>query len=110
MNIYEFAKEMNMVLVCDGNDPDREIEGIYICDLLSRVMSKAGENDAWITVHTSLNTIAVAVMADIPCIILPEGISADAVSCKKASQENIYILSSTMSAYEIAWRAHEILC
>ena len=110
MKLSEFAKKMNMTVITGINDHDPEIESIYIGDLLSRVMSKAGEKDAWVTIHTSLNTIAVAVMANIPCIILPESITADPASIQRASRENIAILTSSMNAYEIAWRAHEILC
>ncbi|NSW89159.1 MAG: AraC family transcriptional regulator [Firmicutes bacterium] len=88
---------------------EREITGVYVCDLLSWVMSHANKGDAWITVQTHLNTVAVAVLLEIPCIIVPEGIKVEEATIKKASEENIVVLSSEMSAYEICWRAHEIL-
>lgn len=109
MKIADFAKKMDMEVLCGGKGLGEEIGGLYIGDLLSRVMSMAGEGVGWITVHTGLNTIAVAHMADIKCIILPEGIRAEEKSMERAIRENIVILSSPMGAYEIAWRAHEIL-
>jgi len=133
MDIREFAGKLNMDILTvekgfdEGKVPDRrkgkpdeiavvskeivnrEITGIYVCDLLSWVMSHANKGDAWITVQTHLNTIAVAVLLEIPCIIVPEGIKVEEATIKKAIEEGITILSSKMSAYEICWRAYEIL-
>ena len=38
-------------------------------------MSKAPENGAWVTVMGNKNTLAVASLADVSCIILAEGIT-----------------------------------
>jgi len=48
------------------------------------------QRDAWITVHTHVNIVAVALMADIPCIIIPEGIEVEEATIKKAKQVNYY--------------------
>ncbi len=107
------ARETKVAKVIGVNEErvlDEEITGIYVCDLLSWVMSHANKGDAWITVQTHLNTIAVAVLLEIPCIIVPEGIKVEEATIKKAIEEDITILGSKMSAYEICWRAHEILC
>ena len=42
---------------------------MYVTFKLGYVSCKQG--DAWITVQTHLNTIAVAVLLEIPCIIVP---------------------------------------
>jgi len=42
------------------------------------------QGDAWITVHTHVNIVAVALMADIPCIIIPEGIEVEEATIKKS--------------------------
>lgn len=109
MNVEKFARELNMRVLTGDKGLEREITGVYVCDLLSWVMSHANKGDAWITVQTHLNTVAVAVLLEIPCIIVPEGIKVEEATIKKASEENIVVLSSEMSAYEICWRAHEIL-
>ncbi|NTV91593.1 MAG: AraC family transcriptional regulator [Clostridiales bacterium] len=81
-----------------------EITGLYACDLLSRVMSKAESGNAWITVHSHLNIVAVAVFAEIPCIVLPEGIKAEDATIKRAEAEGIVILGTDLSVYEICRR------
>ena len=50
-------------------ETDREITGVYIGDLLSWVMGRAQSGDAWITIMSNANIVAVAALADTACII-----------------------------------------
>ena len=58
-------------------DGDREIDGAYVGDLLSWVMGRAQMDNAWITIMTNVNVIAVASLADTACVILAEGVSME---------------------------------
>jgi hypothetical protein len=109
MKVEEFARQMGMKALTDANTLDREIEGMYICDLLSWAMSKAKKGDAWVTVHTHGNVVAVALLAEISCIIIPENIEVEEATIEKASKEGIAILSSEKSSFEIACEAGKIL-
>lgn len=109
MRIREFAQRMNMKVLTGDQGLDKEINGFYACDLLSWVMSHASQGEAWITVHTHLNIVAVAVLVETGCVIIPEGIAVEEATLKKAMEENVAILSTGMSAYEVCWRGHEIL-
>ena len=40
-------------------DGEREISGVYIGDLLSWVMGRAKADDAWITIMSNINIVAV---------------------------------------------------
>ncbi len=83
-------------------DGDREIEGVYICDLLSWVMGKASSGDAWITIMSNVNILAVASLADTACIILAEGVKLEEDIINTAQQKNINVISSPLSIYEAA--------
>ena len=78
-----------------------KIENVYICDLLSWVMSHSQKGDAWITVLTNVNVPAVAMMTDVACVIIPEGIDVEELTLKKANENEITIISSKYSAFEI---------
>ena len=80
---------------------DREITCGYACDLLSWVMAHGDEGMAWVTVQTHLNVVAVAVLAEMACVILPEGIRMEAESLAKATDEGMCVLTSPKTAYEI---------
>ncbi len=90
-------------------DGDREIEGVYIGDLLSWVMGRAGSGDAWITIMSNVNIAAVATLADTACIILAEGVQPDDGVAEIAREKNINLLLSDRSAYDTAVWLYERL-
>ena len=88
-------------------DGDREVTGVYIGDLLSWVMGRAGSGDAWITIMSNRNIAAVATLADTACIILAEGVQPDEGVASLAEQKGINLLLSDNSAYETALRLRD---
>lgn len=89
--------------------PDREVSGVYIGDLLSWVMGRAGADEAWITIMSNRNIVAVATLADTACILLAEGVSPDEGVADLAAQKGVNILQSPESAYQIAMRLCDAL-
>jgi predicted transcriptional regulator len=100
--IKEICERLNAKIIAGEGQLDREISGVYICDLLSWVMAHAKKGDAWITVMSHANVIAVASLLDLGCIIVPEDIEMDQDAVKKAEEEGIPVLSTAMNAYEAA--------
>ena len=82
--------------------PEREIKGVYIGDLLSWVMGKAKSGDAWITIMSNKNILAVAALTDCACVILAEGVIPDEGVCELALEKGINLLLSKKSAYALA--------
>jgi len=90
-------------------EPDREIEGVYIGDLLSWVMGRAKSGDAWITIMSNVNTIAVATLTDTACIILAEGVALDEGVRETAESKGINVISTSLSAYSAALKLFSVL-
>ena len=82
--------------------PEREITDVYIGDLLSWVMGRAMAGNAWITIMSNVNVLAVASLAELSCIILAEGVTLDEETVSVAKEKEINILSSSLSTYETA--------
>ena len=82
--------------------PNREICGVYIGDLLSWVMGRAQSDDAWLTIMSNKNILAVASLADTACIILAEGVEIDDDIASAAEAKQINILSCKCGMYEAA--------
>ena len=57
MTAIELANQLNLTIITEGNGAEREIHGIYCCDLLSIVMGRAKADDAWITVMGNINAV-----------------------------------------------------
>lgn len=91
------------------SQPEREIQGVYIGDLLSWVMSKAQSGDAWITIMSNINTVAVATLTDCACIILAEGVTLDEDIKKTAREKGINVLCASLSAYDAAIELSRLL-
>ena len=90
-------------------DGEREIAGVYIGDLLSWVMGRAGADEAWITIMSNRNIVAVATLADTACILLAEGVVPDEGVAQLAQDKGINLLTSPHSAYDTALRLRDCL-
>ncbi|WMJ23424.1 DRTGG domain-containing protein [Paludicola sp. MB14-C6] len=109
MTPIEFANKHSFEILNEGEGNERPINGVYCCDLLSIVMGRAKLDDAWITVMSNVNSIAVAVLADVSCIILSEGMALDDQATQKAVEQNVCVLKSNLPTYEIALLLKDIL-
>ena len=107
MTVREFSDSPAFKVLTGKSRLDREIDGLYVCDLLSWVMSHAKKGNIWITVLTHLNVVAVASLTEVSCVIIPENITMEESILKKADEEGIIILSTGLSSYEICCRACE---
>ena len=90
-------------------DGSRSIDGVYIGDLLSWVMGRAQMDNAWITIMSNNNVIAVASLADTSCVILAEGMELSPDLVELAEAKDINVLRSEKSAYDIAVTLSKLL-
>lgn len=101
MNNIDFAKQLDLEPLYENNK-ELSIEGVYIGDLLSIVMSKAKTNFVWITIQTHINIVAVAELLDLACIIIVENMNVENDSLNKAKELGIPIFKTKKSAYQVA--------
>lgn len=101
MTLKDIIESKDFNLATSNTNLNKEIKGLYCCDLLSWVMSHAKKEDAWITVQTHINIVAVATLIETSCIIIPEGIEVDSDTIEKANEEDIAIIVTPLSTYEI---------
>lgn len=103
MNVKKLVEQLNLkYLCCEDNAPEKEIGGCYCGDLLSWVISRAKENDIWLTVMGNINSIGVAVLAELSCIILTENAPLDEDAKKRAEENGVVILTTEKTTYELA--------
>ncbi|MTI68784.1 MAG: serine kinase [Firmicutes bacterium] len=102
MELSKVVDELNLEVIAGYNDGKKEVNGAYIGDLLSLVMSKAESNNLWLTIQTHLNVIAVATLVDVSAIIVVENMEIDEDTIKKADSVKVPLLKTKLSAYELA--------
>ena len=83
-------------------DPEREVQGCYIGDLLSWVMGKAQTGNVWITIMTNVNTVAVAALTDVSVVLLAEGVQLEKPVLDCAEARGVNVLSTSLSAFDAA--------
>ena len=90
-------------------DGEREIDGVYIGDLLSWVMGRASQDNAWITIRSNINVIAVATRAVTSCVILAEDVDLPEDIKAQAEIKDVNVLKSPLPIYETAVKLKELL-
>ena len=93
-------------VICDA---DREISGVYIGDLLSWVMGRASSGDAWLTIMSNVNILAVASLADTSCIIIAEDVKLGEDVLATAKEKDINIIYSSFGIYDTAVFMSQVL-
>ena len=101
MTVYDLSKSGQFNVLCMP-EPEREINGAYVGDLLSWVMGRAQADNVWITIMSTINVIAVASLSDVSCVLLAEDVSLDDEILNTAKQKGINILSTPLAAFETA--------
>ncbi len=104
MTVRELTEKTGWAVLAGQDALSREIDGIYCCDMLSIAMGRAPADSAWVTVMANVNTLAVAVLADVACVILAENVRPDDATVAKAQEQNVALLQSGMPVYETARR------
>lgn len=102
MKVCEIVETLGLKVVAGNDQLDNEVTSGFVGDLLSVVMGKAQAGSAWITIQSHLNIIAVATLVDVACVIVSEGFVVDDNAIEKANEEDIVILTSEKSSYELA--------
>ncbi len=100
MKVSDLNKFDEFSLLSD--DKDTEITGVFCCDLLSIAMGKAPSGSAWVTVMANVNTLAVASLTDVACIILAEGTTFDSTLIDKAKEEGIAVYKTDLPIFDAA--------
>lgn len=109
MKVSDLVKQLNLTVVSGEKGLDREVDGAYVSDLLSDVMGFAQENQVWITLQVHQNVMAIASLKDLAAVILVKGFEAAENTIRHSDDEQIPILSTTLSTFEITGKLYEIL-
>lgn len=109
MTVQNMIDTLQLKVLVGGEALDRPVTGCYIGDLLSWVMGRAPADAAWLTVMGNINSIAVATLADVSCIVLVENAALDAEARTKAEIHGVTVLQTEENSYALAVKLHRLL-
>ncbi|MDO8283080.1 MAG: DRTGG domain-containing protein [Thermodesulfovibrionia bacterium] len=109
MKLADLAEELSLKVLTYNEGTDRDVSGCYISDMLSDVMANSKKGDIWITIQAHTNILAVANLKNLSGIIVVNGREVDEETLKRADSEKVTILSSSLSAFEIAGKIYKMI-
>ena len=101
MKLSEIINQLNLSVQTKTVELNVEVSGGYVSDMLSDVMANTNKSNIWITLQIHQNTVAVAVLKELAGIILINGKQPAAETIQKAEQENISIITTELSAFDL---------
>jgi hypothetical protein len=110
MTVQTLSDEVGAQILCGSARALQEnVEGGYCGDLLSWVISRAVAGGVWITIMSNPNVAAVAMLASVSCVLLAEDVEPDPPLLEKAISEDIPLLRSPKSTFELAGQISALL-
>jgi len=109
MKLIDVVKELSLEVKSSEGGLQEDVTGGYVSDLLSDVMANSKPGDIWITLQTHLNIVAVASLRNLAGIIIVGKRQPQEETVKKAEAEKVTIMTTQMSAFEIAGRIYQLL-
>jgi len=109
MNLETIVSSLNLKVKCAADNLKKNISGGYTGDLLSDVMANSHAGDVWITRQVHQNIVAVASLKDHVGIILVNSCQPLADTLEKAIAENIPIMVSDLTAFELTGKIYNLL-
>ena len=108
MTVQELVQTLGLTVFAlpDGG---RAVTGGYAGDLLSWVMGRAEAGDAWVTIMSNPNIVAVATLADVSCVVLAEGVEPDAGVMELANGKHVNLLGGGEGAFALSAKIHALL-
>ncbi len=108
MKVKDIVTKLGPEVINKGEHFEDEITSPACCDLLSIAMANLPAGCAWVTVMSNVNTLAVAALAEVSCVILALNTPVSDEFAEKAKKEGITVLRSAEPIFETAlavWNA-----
>lgn len=108
MTIQNIVDAFGLHVLCSEDKLEQDVQGGYASDMLSCVMAGAQRGNVWVTLLTHLNVVAVAVLLEIPLIIVTENSPVEAAVLKKGEEEGIVMARTPENTYAIVGKLYEL--
>lgn len=108
MNIGEVVNKVAVDVKVSG-DLEKKVDGCYVSDLLSDVLANSKEGDLWITHQSHPNVVAVASVRGLSGVIITGNRDLEPETIKKAEAEQVTLMTTRVSTFEIAGEIYNLL-
>jgi len=85
----------------------RDVEGVFISDMISDVMANAKSGNLWLTVQTHKSIVPAANLVDVAAVVVTSGKEVPQETIDLASKFDIAILSSNLPTFELVGKLYQ---
>lgn len=100
MKLQEIIEKVNLEPLT--NVEEKDVEGVFISDMLSDVMTSAKTGDLWLTVQTHSNIVSAVNLVDLAAVVITQGKEVPKATIELANRYHVIILSTSMNTFELA--------
>ncbi len=93
-------------LKCLSKFDDRDVDGVFVSDMLSDVMAGAKSGNLWVTVQTHKSIVPAANLVDVSAIIITSGKNVPQETIELANQHDIAVLSTELPSFELVGKLY----
>jgi predicted transcriptional regulator len=86
----------------------RDVDGVFVSDMVSDVMAGAKSGNLWLTVQTHKSIVPAANLVDVSAIIITSGKEVPKETVDLASKFGIAILSTNLPTFELVGKLYEL--
>jgi hypothetical protein len=108
MTVRGIAEKLDLQVLTEEAELDREVTGGYASDLLSDVIAHAQAGNLWVTLQTHANILAVATLKELAAIVLVNGRRPDGEVLARARLEKVALLGTSLTAFELVGRLYQM--
>ena len=108
MELHKIVESFGLEVKAGSGILHREVEGGYVSDLLSDVIANSMKGDLWLTLQVHKNIVAVATLKELAGIVIIGGKTPAEETVKKAEEEGIVLLASSLPAFELAGQLYKL--
>ncbi len=105
MKVSELSEKMELTPI--NEIYDKEIEGVFISDMVSDIVAGAQSSALLVTIQTHKNLIATANLVDIAAIVFVRDKKPAPDVVELADRANITLFSTSLDAWKLAIKLHE---
>jgi predicted transcriptional regulator len=84
----------------------RDVDGVFVSDMLSDVMAGAKSGNLWLTIQTHKSIVPAANLVDVSAVIITSGKEVPQDTVDLASKYNIAVLSSDLATFELVGKLY----
>lgn len=86
----------------------RDIDGVFVSDMLSDVMAGAKSRNLWVTVQTHKSIVPAANLVDVSAVIITSGKEIPKDTIELANKHEIAILSTDLPTFELVGKLYAL--